>query len=184
MPTRCTHCGSDRPAVDDRVFRLACPACGGPRLPESASFRDDVAEQVATRALFRARIRAWRSRARLRVHGLFAALMTIFMVVRLSHAHHVRLVPVVLLGLLWAWFVVSFVRRHQRRAWRVRGALDDAYALAGLGTQLAMPRVRIRAGASAPAQTQTTIDAQAEELNDPIDALADFDRRLAAGKPT
>jgi hypothetical protein len=149
-------------------------------LPAHASFRDVAAEQVATRALFRARIRAWRVRARLRLGALFATMMTLFMVLRVSHTHHIRLVPIVLLGLVWTWLVVSFMRRHRRSAWRVRGALDDAYALAGIGT-VSVPRVRVREEASAPAaRVQEPAEAQVDNLNDPTDALADFDRRLAS----
>jgi hypothetical protein len=187
MTLRCPHCGSDRPAIDDRVFRLACPACGGPRLPAQASFRDVAAEQVATRALFRARIRAWRVRARLRFGAFFAAMMTLFVALRMSHTHHVHLVPILMLGLVWTWLAISFTRRHRRSAWRVRGALDDAYALAGLGTQLAVPRVRVRVREEALQPTKQSereappLEAPPlEDADDHVDALADFDRRLAA----
>jgi hypothetical protein len=156
-------------------------------LPANATFRDLAAEQVATRALLRARIRAWKVRARLRFGAVIASMMTLFMVLRVSHTHHIHLVPLVFLGLVWTWLALSFVRRRRRAAWRVRGALDDAYALAGLGT-VAVPRIRVRTEASAPiapnapvaTRVQETREAEVEDPNDPADALADFDRRLAA----
>jgi hypothetical protein len=103
--------------------------------------------------------------------------MTLAMVLRVTHTHHVRIAPVVFLGIAWTWLFVSYLRRHRHAAWQVRGALEDAHALAGLPSVLTPGRVRI--ASSITGQPGPEI-AETEETDLHADAFADFDRRLAA----
>lgn len=114
---------------------------------------------------------------RLRMGGLLLSLMTLFMVMRVSFTHHLRIGPAIFLGVAWTLFAISYARRNRRAAWRARGALEDAYALGGLENALVPARVRV--GSSLPI-TPSVVAAEPEEADDHEDALADFDRRLAA----
>jgi len=111
--------------------------------------------------------------------GIVIGLMTFFMAMRLAFTHHLRPGPVIFLAIAWTWFAVSYARRHRRAAWRVRGALEDAHALAGLPS--ALSRTRVHTEPAYAAEPRVAV-AEPEEIDDHADALAEFDRRLAASQ--
>ena len=97
---------------------------------------------------------------------------------------HLSFISVVAMSLMWGSFAISYRRRHQLRAARVKGELDEAYALSGASSQHL--RVMVEAdpapkGARVDAEEemQKKAIAEAEAEAEKEDAFSDFDRRLA-----
>ena len=190
MANGCPHCGTDRPAVADLGYRYACPACGGPRLPPGTFIADGDKARMSTNALVRAKAKGDRGRWSARLLAFSASMLTLSATLSLLGGH-LSFISVLAMGLMWGSFAVSYRRRHQLRAARVRPELDEAYALAGANSQHL--RVMVEAEpAAALTPKGATVDAaveahkvalaEAEAEAEKEDAFADFDRRLAAAE--
>jgi hypothetical protein len=189
MATGCPHCGSDRPPVEDLAFRLACPACGGPRLPAGTFVADPDKERASTAALVRAKAKGDRAKWPPRLIAASASLLTLSALMSLFGGH-LSFFGVFAALLMWATFGLGYRRRHALLAARTKADLDEAYALAGTSsahlrvmveaspaTGTAAGAVGAKADADAEAHQQALAEAEAEAEKE--DAFADFDRRLA-----
>ncbi len=187
MANGCPHCGTDRPAVGDLGYRNACPACGGPRLPAGTFIADPDKARMSASALVRAKAKGDRGRWSARLLAFSASMLTLSATISLLGGH-LSFISVLAMGLMWGSFAISYRRRHQLRAARVKTELDEAYALSGASSQHLRVMVEAEPAAAVTAKgarvdveeeshKQALAEAEAEAEKE--DAFADFDRRLA-----